>query len=408
MAQTSIHFQAVKGGSEQHNKREKFLDYVFEELTYKNEYWEKDTQENRLEFCKQNAKEKTGRKMQAKATPIREAVVVIDEFTTMDDLKNLSDRFLERFGIDVFQIAIHKDEGYINGKDKKLNLHAHLVVDWTDHNTGKSLKLDRNDMAEMQTITAEVLQMERGVSSERKHLSAMQYKAKAEEARAEENEGIARWEIMRGNQARTQLDDLNFEILQQKIALESIEKQKRDLFFRLTDARNELKAINGALKEQKAVREQKNKEFQSFEGRLTELEQQVRRGNAGNKLPNGRGADAYYQEKRGDIYRNIFYSFWKSAKDAVNVLCKYLYYKHLNVSFSREEVKTIDNAMKSATTIAERETYGKDLVWLANAEYPGYDYKETRIEELNWKVREIARKENTYQQSQSRGRGMGY
>ena len=35
--------------------------------------------------------------MQAKATPIREAVVVIDEFTTMDDLKNLSDRFLERF-----------------------------------------------------------------------------------------------------------------------------------------------------------------------------------------------------------------------------------------------------------------------------------------------------------------------
>ena len=121
-------------------------------------------------------------------------------------------------------------------------------------------------MAEMQTITAEVLQMERGVSSERKHLSAMQYKAKAEEARAEENEGIARWEIMRGNQARTQLDDLNFEILQQKIALESIEKQKRDLFFRLTDARNELKAINGALKEQKAVREQKTKNFRASRG----------------------------------------------------------------------------------------------------------------------------------------------
>ena len=155
MAQTSIHFQAVKGGSEEHNKRTKKLDYVHHELSSQNDYWQSDTQEARLAFVTQNAKAKTGRKMQAKATPIREAVVVIEDTTTMDDLKKLAKRFNDRFGIDVFQIAIHKDEGYKKSKDGiKLNLHAHLVADWTDHESGKSLKLNRNDMAEMQMSVA--------------------------------------------------------------------------------------------------------------------------------------------------------------------------------------------------------------------------------------------------------------
>jgi hypothetical protein len=193
MAQTSIHFQAVKGGSEEHNKRTKKLDYVHHELSSQNDYWESDTQEARLAFVTANAKAKTGRKMQAKATPIREAVVVISQETTMDDLKELAKRFNDRFGIDVFQIAIHKDEGYRKGKDGlKLNLHAHLVADWTDHQSGKSLKLNRNDMSEMQTICAEVLGMERGKSSEKQHLSAIQYKIAAEEQRAEAIESKTR------------------------------------------------------------------------------------------------------------------------------------------------------------------------------------------------------------------------
>ena len=200
MAQTSIHFQAVKGGSEEHNKRTKKLDYVHHERSSMNEYWESDTQEARLAFVTQNAKAKTGRKMQAKATPIREAVVVISQETTMDDLKNLSKRLNDRFGIDVFQIAIHKDEGYKKSKDDiKLNLHAHLVADWTDHESGKSLKLNRNDMAEMQTICAEVLGMERGKSSEKQHLSAIQYKIAAEEQRAEaQTKAIALQSVLGG------------------------------------------------------------------------------------------------------------------------------------------------------------------------------------------------------------------
>lgn len=184
--QTSINVQPVKGGSEEHNKRKKQLDYVRKDLSHLNQYWESDTQANRLANIKALYQSKTGQKMQAKATPIREGVVVIQDSTTMADLHRLANAYRDRLGIEVFQIAIHRDEGYQNSKEWKPNLHAHLVFDWTDHNTGKSVKLNRQKMAEMQTITAEVLGMERGKSSEKKHLTAQQYKAAAEAERAKQ------------------------------------------------------------------------------------------------------------------------------------------------------------------------------------------------------------------------------
>lgn len=187
MAQASIHFEPVKGGSEEHNRRLKFLDYVRPDRTHLNDYWAVETQSDRLATITQNFLEHhpTRKKLHAKATPIREAVVNITEETTMTDLLRLGSRLNERFGIDVFQIAIHKDEGYFGSDADKLNLHAHLVADWTDHASGESIKLNRQDMAEMQTITAEVLGMERGVSSDKKHLTAMQYKEQKAREEAE-------------------------------------------------------------------------------------------------------------------------------------------------------------------------------------------------------------------------------
>lgn len=200
--QTSVNVQPVKGGSEEHNKREKQLDYVRKDLSHLNQYWESDTQANRLANIKALYQSKTGQKMQAKATPIREGVVVIQQSTTMEDLHRLADAYRDRLGIEVFQIAIHRDEGHKGSKEWKPNLHAHLVFDWTDHNTGKSVKLNRQKMAEMQTITAEVLGMERGKSSEKKHLTAQQYKAAAETERAEK-------EAKRAEQLEEQVAELS-------------------------------------------------------------------------------------------------------------------------------------------------------------------------------------------------------
>jgi len=185
MAKTSIHIVPVKPGSEAHNRREKELDYVRHELSHLNQSWQVDTIENRMRLIRENYTRFTGQRMQKRASPIREGVAVIGENTTMEQLRVFAERLEARFGIKTFQIHIHRDEGHTAGagKDWKPNLHAHLLFDWTD-TQGKSIKLKRQDMAEMQTLLADCLAMQRGRSSDKKHLSALQFKVASEEARA--------------------------------------------------------------------------------------------------------------------------------------------------------------------------------------------------------------------------------
>ena len=46
----------------------------------------------------------------------------------------------------------------------KPNYHAHIVFDWMNHETGKSRKLNDDDMMQMQTLASDILLMERGQS----------------------------------------------------------------------------------------------------------------------------------------------------------------------------------------------------------------------------------------------------
>ncbi|MFK1891909.1 plasmid recombination protein, partial [Bacteroides fragilis] len=194
MAQTSIHIEPCNiGSSERHNLRSKELDYIRPDLSHLNESWTKQEIMPCLENIKARYKQTTGQNMQKKATPIREGVVVIEPGTSMQQLKKFADKLHERWGIKTIQIHIHKDEGYTpedKPGDWKPNLHAHMIFDWTD-DSGKSLKLKKQDLAEMQTVLAECLNMERGVSSDRKHLNSIQYKAMKEAERVIELENRA-------------------------------------------------------------------------------------------------------------------------------------------------------------------------------------------------------------------------
>ncbi len=125
-------------------------------------------QQNRPDFIE----EKTGRAMQEKdveykdkngktrvrkgSSPIREGVVNIKPDTKMDDLLNYVNRVHEKWGIRAIQINMHRDEGhYENPEDKstwKPNLHAHIIWDWIDHQTGKSFKLKAEDMSQIQDM----------------------------------------------------------------------------------------------------------------------------------------------------------------------------------------------------------------------------------------------------------------
>ena len=115
----------------------------------------------------------------AGCSPIREGVLLIKPDTTLEDVRRFGEECQQRWGITPLQIFLHKDEGYwlgeepapddkesfqIGGRWFKPNYHAHIVFDWMDHETGKSRKLNDDDMTQMQTLASDILSMERGQS----------------------------------------------------------------------------------------------------------------------------------------------------------------------------------------------------------------------------------------------------
>ena len=271
MAQkTSINIKPCNtGSSEEHNRRRaeylarinKDRLYIRTDLMASNEAWVAPELGNSSLADRYNqiaamVKEKTGRAMQTKdrervnkktgkvtivrgSTPLKEGVVVIKDNTTMEQLHHFCEVCKERWGITPLQVFIHRDEGhYSNPQDSatwKPNLHAHIVWDWMNHETGKSCKLDEKAMSEMQTVLAECLEMERGISKEltgKKHLErtdfiitkqkheAAQAKAEKEAALSAKEEAEAELQFIKGeNEAK--------EIYRQSLDSEIADKEKQ-------------------------------------------------------------------------------------------------------------------------------------------------------------------------------------
>ncbi len=183
--------------------------YIVPELSADNEQWinpnfgNPDLQTH-YDNIKRMVKEKTGRAMQEKererkgkngkiikvagCSPIREGVLLIKPDTTLADVKKFGEECQRRWGITPLQIYLHKDEGHwLSGQPSpedresfkvgdrwfKPNYHAHIVFDWMNHDTGKSIKLNDDDMTTMQNLASDILSMERGQSKAvtgKKHL----------------------------------------------------------------------------------------------------------------------------------------------------------------------------------------------------------------------------------------------
>lgn len=344
MAKTSVHFQPCKEISEIHNYRKKKLDYVRTQVTNKNENWMWDSSKSladRREEIRKLVKEKTGRKMQSKAVPLHEAVVVIDNKTTMDDLKKLGKIYQQRFGIECIHISIHRDEGHwinrngedvglkptdnptqkqiIEGVKWKPNLHAHMVFDWYNHDNGKSWKTSKQDARDMQTIAAEVLSMGRGQESTKQHLDGLSYKL-AQKIKETEVQYIYIKNLqMKANILREQigdnqekLDEINRQkeeaerirnaalkqaeelkeqlklgsdwLKEQQVRSEEVKqslakelKQLENTNLRLSEGLDRLSSINAEVNKQKAVREQINAEIRELDTRIEERKEELRR-----------------------------------------------------------------------------------------------------------------------------------
>lgn len=206
---SSVHIKSCNTkSSEAHNRRTaeymrnigESKIYIVSELSADNEQWinpnfGSPNLQTHYDNIKRMVKEKTGRAMQEKererkgkngkiikvagCSPIREGVLLIKPDTTLADVKKFGEECQRRWGITPLQIFLHKDEGHwLSGQpdveDKesfqvgekwfKPNYHAHIVFDWMNHDTGKSRKLNDNDMMEMQTLASDILLMKRGQS----------------------------------------------------------------------------------------------------------------------------------------------------------------------------------------------------------------------------------------------------
>lgn len=211
---TGIKFKACNvGTAEAHNRRDRAYckavarkfghTYFWDEYRHLNRSWRNPSYDKPLsellEDMKVLVKQKTGRSMQCKpvittdrktgkkrersgCSAIREGCPPIKPDTRIEDFEPFV-RWLEGYGISVISIDLHHDEGHADPDtdDLKQNHHAHIIVDWLDHSTGKTVKIDKEVCKEMQTVLAESLGMERGTPKEDtgiEGLSAIEYKEK--------------------------------------------------------------------------------------------------------------------------------------------------------------------------------------------------------------------------------------
>jgi hypothetical protein len=178
---SSINFQPVKNTSQSHNLRLREFDYVRKDL--KDENYSSGSTVKHSEIIKELkalVKEKTGRTAQEKAVFIKEGVFLIKPEHTNEQLQKFAENFALKFNVKLLELHIHRDEGHWedseNKKGWKPNLHAHMVVENINRNTGKSVAWKRDDMVKMQDFFAENLEMERGLKSDKKHIDSKTWK----------------------------------------------------------------------------------------------------------------------------------------------------------------------------------------------------------------------------------------
>ena len=230
--------------------------YVVPELSTDNEQWinpDFGTPELRTHYdnIKRMVKEKTGRAMQEKererkgkngkiikvagCSPIREGVLLIRPDTTLADVRKFGEECQRRWGITPLQIFLHKDEGHwlngqpeaedkesfqIGGRWFKPNYHAHIVFDWMNHETGKSRKLNDEDMATMQTLASDILLMERGQAKAvtgKEHLERNDFIIKKQKTELQRIEETKRHKEQQVSLAEQELKQVKAEIRTDKL-----------------------------------------------------------------------------------------------------------------------------------------------------------------------------------------------
>lgn len=165
----SFNLKKTKQGNTQaqHNDRTKSPEYLINDDFQVNRNWREATilKNKMISQARQKYTERTGQKFQSKSYEWS-AVCNIKPNTTMEDLEKLAQHFQDKYKLQCYQIAIHRDEGNPDKPNDPLeiNQHAHFEFITLDKETGRNAFRDikHNTLRQIQTEVAKILGMERG------------------------------------------------------------------------------------------------------------------------------------------------------------------------------------------------------------------------------------------------------
>ena len=245
MAISSINIQPSSGNAIIHNERIFDVAYALKNDDV-NEYHRIASISETRKAIYEDYKLNHGRKLNTKATPIREAVVNLNENHTMEDLKKLSEMLDKDYQMKVLHIAIHRDEGHIDKTgEEKINYHAHIVFSNYDFDKHITIKRDKDVMRKLQTDVANCLGMERGEENSQKvRLDHRQYKRAMQEV--EEKTKELQRELQEVKQENTEL----------KYSFKEMQKTITSLENLTAEQKRELHSLNSKVKNEKAEYEE--------------------------------------------------------------------------------------------------------------------------------------------------------
>ena len=245
MAISSINIQPSSGNAIIHNERIFDVAYALKNDDV-NEYHRIASISETRKAIYEDYKLNHGRKLNTKATPIREAVVNLNENHTMEDLKKLSEMLDKDYQMKVLHIAIHRDEGHIDKTgEEKINYHAHIVFSNYDFDKHITIKRDKDVMRKLQTDVANCLGMERGEENSQKvRLDHRQYKRAMQEVEEKTKE------------LQRELKEVKQENIELKYSFKEMQKTITSLENLTVEQKRELHSLNSKVKNEKAEYEE--------------------------------------------------------------------------------------------------------------------------------------------------------
>ena len=399
----------TKGNSSWVNNEEKYRGKTVAEI-FENEkklYKEKFGQAPQLAE-KKKVNKKTGRvKTVAGWSPLREMCPPIKEDTKLEDFDYFR-KWAKKYNLNIVRIDLHKDEGFIDSEtgEQRMNYHAHIVGDFLDWDTGKTIKLGPEVMSEMQTILAMSLNMERGqrkADTGVKGLAGIEYKTKKaneEQQRLEEKIKEKDEELKRIETKIKGLSTMVANLQQQKEAIEidisALEEEyeergkmsQEEYEKKMAEYNEKLANVNAKLEDKQDKLNQANAELEHVTATVKSMaDSGIRREDLMrqklarmNEELNHKRQEIKKADHKGEIRNaekaikareDIIYRHWPEARSAVNAI-----FERTNSStatlLSAEQAFQIENALRASGM--DRQAAANDLLSLAQK---GFDDNRT-------------------------------